>query len=103
MLVTEYDTELADERVLSLLSKPSVSAILGTATEPMTVKEISQYADVPLSTTYREVTRLADASLLDSRLRLDPKRGSHATEYVRTFDSIEVTVTDDGVAVQTIS
>ena len=103
MLVPRNDTDLPSRDLLAVLSSASASAILGTLDEPMTVKEVSHVSGVPLSTTYREINRLADADLVEESVRMDPVRGKHVSEYVRAFDSIEVTVGDGGVAVRVIS
>lgn len=43
--------------------------------EPMTVAELSETCDVPLSTTYRKVDRLEEASLVTERTEI--RRGGH--------------------------
>lgn len=105
MLVTRTETDIdaSDAELLTLMGSDAANAILRAVTEPMTVKEIHQFAEIPLSTAYREVNRLADANLLDERVRLDPNRGTHVAQYVRTFDTIEIKMTDDGVVVQLLS
>ncbi|MFC6826957.1 helix-turn-helix domain-containing protein [Halopelagius fulvigenes] len=105
MLVTraETDIEVSDAELLTLMGSEAANAILRTVTEPMTVKEIHQFAAVPLSTAYREVNRLAEANLLEERIQLNPRRGRHANRYVRTFDTIEIQMTDEGVVVQLLS
>jgi DNA-binding transcriptional ArsR family regulator len=97
---TESEVEVSDAELLALMGRHSANTILRTVTEPMTAKEISQFADVPLSTVYREVKRLTDANLLDERIDIDSQRGHHVSRYVRTFDTIEIAMTDEGVAVQ---
>ncbi|RDI71699.1 helix-turn-helix domain-containing protein [Halopelagius longus] len=85
------------------MGSEAANAILRTVAEPMTVKEIHQFAEVPLSTAYREVNRLAEANLLEERLQLDPIEGRHVNRYVRTFDTIEIRMTDEGIVVQLLS
>jgi DNA-binding transcriptional ArsR family regulator len=103
MLLPQNETDVPDEFLLSLLSSSAASAILATLDEPMTAKEISHFSGVPLSTTYREVNRLSEADLVEESIRLDPVRGKHVSEYVRAFDSVEITVGDGGIAVEVIS
>ncbi|MFB6130787.1 MAG: helix-turn-helix domain-containing protein [Salinigranum sp.] len=103
MLLTQNRTAVPDRDVLALLGSTAASAIVETLDRPMTVKEVSHASGVPLSTAYREVNRLTDADLLEESIRLDPVRGKHVTEYVRGFDTIEVSVTDDGIGVRIIS
>jgi DNA-binding transcriptional ArsR family regulator len=97
---TESEVAVSDAELLALMGTRSANTILRTAAEPMTAKEISQASDIPLSTVYREVKRLTDANLLDERLDVDRRRGHHVSRYVRTFDTIEIAMTDEGVAVQ---
>ena len=103
MLVPQNGTDVPDRTVLSLLGSPSANAIVGLLGDPMTAKEVSHVSGVPLSTTYREINRLVDADLLEESVRLDPYRGKHVTEYVRSFDTIEVKVTDEGVVIEVIT
>jgi hypothetical protein len=105
VLVPRNTTDVPDEEVLSVLSRPSASRILRAAgpDDPRTVRELSEEASVPLSTTYREVDRLADVDLLEESVALDPDGGHHASRYVRAFETVEVRVTDEGVAVQVLA
>jgi predicted transcriptional regulator len=69
------------------------------ATEPMTVPELSDACDVPLSTAYRKLNQLETAGLLSESIGFD-LRGRHATRYERTFDSVAVELDDDGIVVR---
>jgi DNA-binding transcriptional ArsR family regulator len=84
---------------LSLVASETGGALLCAATEPGTAKELSRRADVPLSTVYRETGRLVDAGLLTETCRMDPDDGRHVSVYERAFETIEVSVGDEGVVV----
>ena len=103
VLVPQNETGVPDRTLLSLLSSQSASTILEALDEPMTVKEVSHLADVPLSTAYREINRLDEVGLVGETIRLDAVRGKHVSEYVRAFETIEVTVDDGGIAVRVVS
>lgn len=62
----------------------------------LTANECARVCDVPLSTTYRKLELLADAGLVDARIRVR-RDGKHANEYRRRFDRVCVAVDDDGV------
>jgi predicted transcriptional regulator len=87
------------EKILDALSKDHSRMILQTATEPMSVKQLSHLCDLPLSSTYRRVNRLEEANLLEPKIKLDPEHGKHVTQYERAFDSIEMEMTSEGIAV----
>jgi DNA-binding transcriptional ArsR family regulator len=86
---------------LSLVASETGGALLCAATEPGTAKELSRRADVPLSTVYRETGRLVEAGLLTETCRIDPNDGRHVNVYERAFETIEVSVENDGVVVTT--
>lgn len=84
------------DRLLSALADGDCRAILlATADEPRSAKELADRCDVPLSTTYRKLDRLADAGLLEERLRIR-RSGKHTSEYVRCVDDVRVSLGVDG-------
>ena len=82
--------------VLDALGDPDCRGILRTIGEDAkTALECSEAYDLPLSTTYRKLERLAEADLLVEEIRIRAD-GKHASEYRRGFDSVCVSVGTDG-------
>ena len=59
----------------------------------MTASEVSEACDIPMSTTYRKLDLLSEASLLaeGTQVRSD---GHHATQYRLAFDSVTFGLTE---------
>lgn len=81
--------------VLDALDDPDCRAIVRQLDAPMTASEISDATDVPLSTVYRKLDLLTEASLLRelTEVRSD---GHHTTRYERDFEEVSLSLTDDG-------
>lgn len=60
----------------------------------MTASEVSERCDIPLSTTYRKLDLLTEASLLVEGTEIRPD-GHHATTYEVAFDAVHIELTDD--------
>lgn len=92
----EFGTEDSPElqRVLDALDDPDCRTIVTRLTEPMTASEISEATDVPLSTTYRKLELLTEASILEERTEIR-EGGHHTTNYVLDFESIQIALSDD--------
>ncbi|MCQ4332659.1 helix-turn-helix domain-containing protein [Natronomonas sp. F2-12] len=88
------------EAVLTALEDPDCRALLeATAEEPLTAGELTDRCEIPRSTTYRKVERLAEAGLLEERVRISAD-GKHASEYRRTFEDVTVSLSEaDGITV----
>lgn len=84
--------ELSD--VLHALDDADCRAIIGALEEPMTADQISEAADVPLSTTYRKLDLLTEADLLDegTEIRQD---GQHASRYAIAFEEVVIALSED--------
>jgi DNA-binding transcriptional ArsR family regulator len=82
------------DEVLDALADDAARRIVAALTEPKTASELSEECDIPLSTTYRKLEMLTDASLLaeSTDIRRD---GQHTTRYSVSFDAVTVSV-DDG-------
>ncbi|SEN96261.1 Helix-turn-helix domain-containing protein [Halorientalis persicus] len=80
--------------VLDALDDPKCRAIVRNLDEPMTAEEISEVCDVPLSTTYRKLDLLTEASLLRESMEIRPD-GQHASKYEVDFEEVVVGL-DDG-------
>ena len=89
---TSDDPDL--DRVLDALDDADCRAFLRALDEPMTANELSESCDVPLSTTYRKLELLTEATLVveETELRMD---GRHRARYRTAFDSLEVAFDDD--------
>lgn len=88
--------------VLDALADADCRSILGaTGNGPLTVAELVTTCDLPRSTLYRKVETLADAGLLDERVRMR-EHGPHPSAYARRVAAIEVGFGDDGVRVRLV-
>ena len=77
------------EVVLDALDDGTCRAIVKQLDKPMTANEISETAGVPLSTTYRKLELLADASLLDEMTEIRDD-GHHTTLYAVDFEAVQI-------------
>jgi len=80
--------------VLDALDDPKCRVIVRNLEEPMTAEEIAEACDVPLSTTYRKLDMLTEASLLREGMEIRPD-GQHASKYERDFEEVVVAITED--------
>ncbi len=82
------------ETVLDALDDEDCRAIVTSLEEPMTASEISDASDVPLSTTYRKLELLDEASLLSetTEIRSD---GRHTSRYAVDFEEVRVLLDED--------
>ncbi|MFB6091733.1 MAG: helix-turn-helix domain-containing protein [Haloquadratum sp.] len=87
-------------KALALLASDTGAELLRAAGDPGTARELSDRSGVPLSTVYRETSKLVEAGLLDETVRVDPENGRHASVYERAVDSLSVSVTDEGIDVR---
>ncbi|AFK18188.1 ArsR family transcriptional regulator [Haloferax mediterranei ATCC 33500] len=85
--------------VLSVLSDDDSRRILAACDEaPRTAQECADVCDVPLSTVYRKLDQLTEASLLDERRRIQ-LASHHPREFETNFDTLSFSFADAGVAV----
>lgn len=82
------------QSVLDALDDTDCRRIVEHLDEPMTASEVSEACDIPMSTTYRKLDLLTDASLLAEGTEIRPD-GHHATRYEVDFDSVVVELDDD--------
>ncbi|WP_424013286.1 ArsR/SmtB family transcription factor [Halorubrum xinjiangense] len=83
------------DEVLDALADDAARRIVAALTEPKTASELSEECDIPLSTTYRKLEKLTDASLLSESTDIR-RDGQHTTRYSVSFDAVTVTVDDGG-------
>lgn len=82
------------QSVLDALEDEDCRRIVEVLTEPMTAKEISEGCDMPLSTTYRKLDLLTEASLLSERTVIQSD-GHHTTQYEIAFERVEIELDED--------
>lgn len=80
--------------VLDALDDPDCRTIVKHLEEPMTANELSEECNIPLSTMYRKLDLLSDASLLEERIEIR-RDGRHTTRYVIAFDEVRIALDDD--------
>jgi len=81
--------------VLGALTDEDCREILETLDSPKSAQEISETCDIPLSTTYRKVNMLSEASLVEEQI--DIKRGSkHTKRYTPDFAVVNIALAESG-------
>jgi DNA-binding IclR family transcriptional regulator len=88
------DAEPDLQSVLDALDDPNCRTIVQEIDGAMTANEVSDVTDIPLSTTYRKLDLLTEASILEERTEIRSD-GHHTTKYVLAFESVEIGLTDD--------
>lgn len=88
------DSAALDDRgrdeLLKTLSDPKSRAVLRvTSAEALTAAELSERLDLPLSTVYRKVDRLLDASLIEGSRRIAAD-GKHPRQYRCIVERVHV-------------
>ncbi len=81
------------QEVLDALDDPACRDIVTALDEPMTADEVSEAADVPLSTTYRKLDLLTAASLLEESMQIRAD-GQHASQYSVAFEEVVIALTE---------
>jgi response regulator of citrate/malate metabolism len=92
---TPTDAKDGLQPVFDALNDPDCRTIIRMADEPMTASELADACDRPISTMYRKVELLVEASLLESSLRLGTG-GKHPQQYERPFNDFSVSISEDG-------
>lgn len=78
--------------VLSAINDADSRRILVACAEtPLTAEECASACDVPLSTVYRKLDRLAEVDLLGTGRRVVPHR-NHPQEFFTDFDALAVSL-----------
>jgi len=83
------------QAVLDALDDPACREIVQALDEPKTASELSDECDIPLSTTYRKLDLLTEASLLEEQTEIRSD-GHHTTRYVLGVESVELALTENG-------
>jgi DNA-binding IclR family transcriptional regulator len=82
------------QSVLDALDDADCRTIIQHLDEPMTATEVSEECEIPMSTTYRKLDLLTEASLLVEGTEIRPD-GHHATRYRLDFERVEIGLTDE--------
>ncbi|SDJ80783.1 Helix-turn-helix domain-containing protein [Halovenus aranensis] len=90
--IADDDPEL--EPLLDALHDEDCRKIVAVLTEPMTADEIAEATEIPLSTTYRKLDKLTEATLLEEGVEIRPD-GQHANQYVLAFEAVSLGLSED--------
>ena len=82
------------QTVLDALDDEDCRRIIEVLSAPMTAKEISERCEMPLSTTYRKLDLLTEATLLSERTVIQSD-GHHTTQYEVVFERVEIDLDED--------
>ncbi|MFW6321779.1 MAG: helix-turn-helix domain-containing protein [Halohasta sp.] len=82
------------EDVLDTLGDEPTRRIIETLSEPMTANELSEACDIPLSTMYRKLDQLTEASLVAESTQIR-QGGQHTTRYELDFEEVAILICDD--------
>ena len=82
------------QEVLDALEDPDCREIVRRLEEPMTASELSDECDIPLSTIYRKLDAMSEATLLEelTEVRSD---GHHTTRYEVAFEEVRIPLEED--------
>ncbi|MFB6096324.1 MAG: helix-turn-helix domain-containing protein [Haloferacaceae archaeon] len=82
------------QSVLDALDDPDCRTIVRQLDEPKTAAQVGEECDIPMSTVYRKLELLSEASLLTegTEIRAD---GHHATTYRVGFERVTVELAED--------
>ncbi|ELZ04793.1 transcriptional regulator [Natrialba chahannaoensis JCM 10990] len=101
-----FDSDDNADKLLSILTDADCRTILETISDTddyLSASEVSDRCDVPLSTTYRKLDLLTDATVLEEQLRIR-RSGQHVSEYTQRLDTISIAIEmDDGIAIELTS
>ncbi len=81
------------EAVLSPFVDDDSRRMIEHLDEPRTASELSDRCNVPLSTAYRKLGRMVEATLLEEITEIRPG-GQHTTRFRIDFEEVLVSVTD---------
>jgi DNA-binding transcriptional ArsR family regulator len=90
----ESEEQPALQDVLDTLDDPACRAVISCLDDPMTAKELATDCDIPLSTMYRKLDLLTEASLVREQAAIR-EDGQHTTRYALAFEEINVSLDED--------
>lgn len=77
--------------VLDAFDDPACRTIINHLDEPMTAKELADACDIPLSTMYRKLDLLSEASLVNERTEIR-QDGQHTSRYALAVEEVRITL-----------
>lgn len=80
--------------VLAALDDPDCRRIIRALETPHSARELSEACDMPLSTTYRKLELLTDASIIAERTRIR-EGGHHTTQYSLDVEAVHLSLNED--------
>lgn len=87
--------EQSRSTLLRALGDPKSRAILrATSERARTASELSEELDLPLSTLYRKLSRLVDATIVEETPRL-ASRGRHPSQYRCAIEQVHIRMSED--------
>jgi DNA-binding IclR family transcriptional regulator len=86
--------EPALEDVLDALCDEDCRTIVRNLQGTMTASDVSEACDVPLSTTYRKLDAMTDATLLEEAIEIRSD-GRHTTRYRLGFDEVVLSIDEE--------
>lgn len=89
----EEDPPSVDD-VLDALADDAARRIVAALSEPKTASDLSEECDIPLSTTYRKLEKLTEASLLEESTDIR-RDGQHTTRYSVSFETVTVSIDEE--------
>lgn len=87
----DTDEKPALQDVLDALDDPVCRAVIRHLDEPMTAKELTTACDNSLSTVYRKLDLLSEATLVREQTEIR-RDGQHTTQYALAFEEINVSL-----------
>lgn len=82
--------------VLAAVADEDCRELLRAMDEPRTAAELSESSGVPLSTTYRKIDQLVEASLVEELIEIR-NDGRHTSRYFPDFSAIELTLSEERI------
>ena len=82
------------QSIFDALEDSDCRRIIEHLEEPRTAKELSEDCELPLSTTYRKLDILTNASLLSERTVIQSD-GHHTTQYEIAFEQVAIDLNED--------
>ncbi len=84
----------APATVLDALDDPDCRRLIRALSAPRTARELSEACDMPLSTTYRKLELLTDASVVEERTRIR-EGGHHTAQYSLDFEAVRFALDEE--------
>lgn len=90
----ESEEQVAISTVLDTLADEQCRRLVGSMDVPRHAADLSEQSDIPLSTTYRKLDHLEEATLIGELVEIR-EDGRHTSRYQPAFERIEITLTEE--------